>query len=197
MKPNKTLVIATLTPSLVIFLLILTPTLVNAVNTNPSNSTNSTNAFSTYENKDFHFKISYPANWTKQEAGLTGHVVVYFTNGSSSVQFNVAVYTATPNETSYDFIKKMRDNTPSETRFLNASSIKLINNTITAAQVRYYEYPWSQIFNIQGNFKVLETVFIKGNDKYSLLYGTDPPFFDRYLPIAKQIINSFRFIPAD
>lgn len=64
--------------SLVIF---STPTLANAVNatntnsnsSSSSNSTNSTNTFTIFENKDFHFRIQHPTNWTWKIKGLPAH----------------------------------------------------------------------------------------------------------------------------
>jgi hypothetical protein len=31
--------------------------------------------FATYQNKDFHFKIQYPAKWTKEETSLHSHQI--------------------------------------------------------------------------------------------------------------------------
>ncbi|MGA7898696.1 MAG: hypothetical protein WCA39_07505, partial [Nitrososphaeraceae archaeon] len=36
--------------------------------------------FSTYQNKDFHFKIQYPPKLTKEETSLQSHQIVRFYN---------------------------------------------------------------------------------------------------------------------
>lgn len=152
----------------------------------------------TYENPDFHFKIQYPANWTKQEAGLPSHGIVVFYSGntSSSAQFQVAVFPlSSHNETSDSLAMGMRDNPDSNINYLNASvGIPLAGTR--ASQVLYYMFIQPQLFSFSSkssNMKILETFLVKGNTEYALLYGIDPPYFQKYLPLARAMINSFKF----
>ena len=71
-------------------MLIPTPVLVTAGANASSNSTNSTNAFSAFENKDFHFKMSYPTNWTWQTTGLVAHLFMRL--HTSNPQAEIAVW---------------------------------------------------------------------------------------------------------
>jgi hypothetical protein len=146
-----------------------------------------TTKFLRYQNPDFHLKIQYSSNWTKEETGLSTNTVVKFTNWSSNVVFKVAAFRPLSKDfTSDDFAIRMSDNVP-DIYYLNASiGIPLAGTK--ASQVIYYAYPSGL-----GNLKVLETVLIKDNTVYSLMYYTDPPLFNRYLPIARGMINSFQF----
>lgn len=69
---------------------------------------NNNGTFLTYQNPDFHIKMLYPSNWTKQEDNLAKHTIVGFSlihqdiydfTNTTLAELDVRVYNAPENET--------------------------------------------------------------------------------------------------
>jgi hypothetical protein len=74
-----------------------------------------------------------------------------------------------------------------EMQILNATTGISLAGT-NASQMLYYNYAKEG-----RNIKTLDTILIKGNVVYLLSYRADPTNNLTYLPIAKQMIDSFQF----
>jgi hypothetical protein len=157
----------------------------NAVNTNSSsNFTDSTNAFSVFENKDFHFKMSYPTNWTYQTTGLVAHKFMHLEAPDPQAKVDVWVHNGRKS-TLADYAKGGGNSTLDAT---GPGKIITTGSGLKAFQQTYYDYSQN------SNVKEMDTVFIDGKDgiEYLLTYRTEPVDFDANLPIVKKMIDSFQ-----
>jgi eukaryotic-like serine/threonine-protein kinase len=145
-----------------------------------------TDQFLTYENSDFHFKIEYPSNWTKQEVNLFPYQVVRFVEPHSVSAFLIVVRSAPMNFTSATFAEKLSQSKNPLMHVINSTTAKVVGDS-KASQVIYYDYSRDR------TIKTLDTVVVKNGQMYLLEYRTDPGTYSRYLQVAQKMIDSFQF----
>jgi len=146
----------------------------------------------TYKDSLNRYSVSYPANWDKKYyenavaffSPLDGPTDQFDENVNVIMQdlsqnpMTLAAYT----ELSKNQYKKM----------FGDSSVISIDDTLFDGQaakkgVCLMTYP-------KQSFKVLQYWFIKNNMAYLLTYTAEPAQFDRFLPTAMKVIDSFTLL---
>ena len=162
-----------------------------------NNSTFST--FLTYQNPDFHIKMRYPSNWTKQEDNLAKHTIVGFSlihqdiydfTNTTLAELDLRVYNAPENITFTN---------------LNIDQVNHIGKANTTNQVIIGHYknatttlaglPALKIINYyfgdvgQKNMQVWTFIPSK-HLLVELVYIADPSKYYLYLPTIQKMIDS-------
>ena len=145
-----------------------------------------------YTNPDFNVKLQYPANWTAQEVNLGPNQVVFLFPDdfkgeySSSVGLTVNIFTDN-SFASFDEYFEYRSqfyNGLEDVRIINESTTTLAGRP--AYNITYYDYSNNK------NFKALDISTYVDDEDFILDYYAEPGYFDKYLPEAKRIMNSFQ-----
>ena len=167
----------------------------NAVSTNTNSSSNSTNSTKnlsenscssvrqTCENKDFHFKISYPTNWTWQTSGLVAHLFIQLHTSNPQAEFAVWARNTGKNFTLAEYAKGANSNSTIDV--VAPGKIITTGCGLKAFQQTYYDYSQN------SNVKYMDTVIIDGKSGIPT-YRAEPVDFDANLPIVKKMIGSFQ-----
>jgi eukaryotic-like serine/threonine-protein kinase len=153
--------------------------------------------FLTYENKDFGFSIQYPSDWKKEEEYTSKssnvNIVVSFTKQNGSrINTEADLYIRTEdflgkNVSLEEFAQFQKAYTSSLLAVSSFNESKTIIGNKPAWQLGY-------IFKGIGGITRdgLNSLMINDNTGYSLVFSTDKKSFDKYLPIAQKMIESFR-----
>jgi hypothetical protein len=153
----------------------------------------------TYQNSTAGIKMQYPFNWDKQENGTrqdTHTDLVTFTpptiNSNASLDVTVDDITDSPGTTLAQYAS---DETGSLKQQYANNDFKLIESksSIILAGLPAYRIVYSSV-DQNTTTKDMEIGAIKGNKVYSLTYEGGPNEYDKYLPIALKMIDSFRLI---
>jgi len=153
----------------------------------------------TYQNSTAGIKLQYPSNWVKQENGTrqdTQTDLVTFTpptiNSNASLDITVDDITdalgTTLAQYGSDEIGSLKQ------QFAN-NDFKLIESksSIILAGLPAYRIVYTSV-DQNTTTKDTEIGAIKGGKVYLLTYETGPNEFDKYLPIALKMIDSFKLI---
>ena len=166
------------------------------------NLTQAQKQFLTYENPDYDISIQYPSDWRKSEDNLGAHQVALFSAPEieeevSSVstiiyvpaQLLVVVQPLhTSNITINQFTRQFLEEAypiQSDYRIIESSQSKFAG--IEAQKIVMYEYVGDK------TSKVLRTIGIQNGTAYMIKYLSEPGQFSKYLPVAQQMIDSFKF----
>jgi len=111
--------------------------------------------FATYQNKDFHFKIQYPAKWTKEETSLQSNQIVRFYNTYKSLAgFSVVTYQTPANYTLANYAKAPYN---ASVQILTPGKMITTGNGINAYQIMYYDN--GSGYNVKDmDIKILKSV---------------------------------------
>jgi PsbP len=150
-------------------------------------------SFLTYENPTYGFIIQYPSNWSKTEQPEAGRVVSF-----DEINKGVQVY-----------IK--HDKLPSQyatlTQYVNTLVNQLGNDRKDFSLVEYYpnltlhNNPAYKVVylstkkvgvNIGTHYETMRLWIMKDDNVYTLVYVTQPNLFPQYLPIANNMLKSFK-----
>lgn len=164
---------------------------------------NNNGTFLTYQNPDFHIKMLYPSNWTKQEDNLAKHTIVGFSlihqdiydfTNTTLAELDVRVYNAPENETFTN---------------LNIDQVNHIGKANTTNQVIIGHYKnatttlaglpalkiISYYFGDIGQKNMQVWTFIPSKHLLvELVYITDPSKYYLYLPIIQRMIDSVEIV---
>jgi hypothetical protein len=167
-----------------LFVLLFLPTNLDAQTDN--------SLYQNYTNPDFNVSIEYPINWTAQEVNLNPNEVVGFYPDEFGREFELPVglavtiyhynYSFTNFDEYFSFV----------TQYYNAiEGIRIVNESQTTLAERpvynitYYDYTG------HNHKRVTVSTYI-GNEDIVLSYYAEPGYFNKYLPGANKIINSFQ-----
>jgi eukaryotic-like serine/threonine-protein kinase len=153
----------------------------------------------TYQNSTAGIKLQYPSNWVKQENGTrqdTQTDLVTFTpptiNSNASLDITVDDITDSLGTTlaqyGSDEIGSLKQ------QFAN-NDFKLIESksSIILAGLPAYRIVYTSV-DQNTTTKDMEIGAIKGGKVYLLTYEAGPNEYDKYLPIALKMIDSFKLI---
>ena len=157
-----------------------------------------TSGFATYENIDYAIKIQYPKNWEKSEQNLPVNAIVQFvapetkdvrlpagmiiTNFQMSIESSLADFV--------DFLFKERYQKPTDYKLVSSSNTSLAG--MEARQFIMYDYE-KNILGIGSTRKVMRVLALDNDtgNGYSIKYWAEPSMFNKYLPTAQRMIESF------
>src|SRR5215204_1858843 len=153
--------------------------------------------FLTYENNDFGFSIRYPSDWKKEEeytskSSNVNIVVSFAKQNGSRINTEADLYIRTEdflgkNVSLEEFAQFQKAYTSSLLAVSSFNESKAIIGNKPAWQL---EYIFKGIGGITRHG--LNSLMINDNIGYSLVFSTDQKSFDKYLPIAQKMIESFR-----
>ncbi|WP_392533474.1 protein kinase [Nostoc sp. C117] len=150
-----------------------------------------TQDFLTYEDSTYGIKIKYPKNWKIQETPnlITKELVTFLPPKESDADkfqdlltITVEDFSGTLNESQDLFIKEVKD-TLSDATIVNSSETTLANKR--ANQLIFSGKDGKK------NLKNLQVWTLKGNQAYIITYSAAIDDYDRLLPTAKTMIESF------
>jgi serine/threonine-protein kinase len=153
----------------------------------------------TYQNSSAGIKLQYPSNWVKQENGTrqdTQTDLVTFTpptiNSNASLDITVDDITDSVGTTLAQYAS---DEIGSLKQQFASNDFKLIESksSIILAGLPAYRIVYTSV-DQNTTTKDMEIGAIKGGKVYLLTYEAGPNEYDKYLPIALKIIDSFKLI---
>ena len=153
----------------------------------------------TYQNSSAGIKLQYPSNWVKQENGTrqdTQTDLVTFTpptiNSNASLDITVDDITDSVGTTLAQYAS---DEIGSLKQQFASNDFKLIESksSIILAGLPAYRIMYTSV-DQNTTTKDMEIGAIKGGKVYLLTYEAGPNEYDKYLPIALKIIDSFKLI---
>ena len=153
----------------------------------------------TYQNSTAGLKLQYPSNWVKQENGTrqdTQTDLVTFTpptiNSNASLDITVDDITDSVGTTLAQYAS---DEIGSLKQQFASNDFKLIESksSIILAGLPAYRIMYTSV-DQNTTTKDMEIGAIKGGKVYLLTYEAGPNEYDKYLPIALKIIDSFKLI---
>ena len=157
--------------------------------------------WSTYRDPTGTFAVSYPTNWVSDQ-------------GESGIRFKAPAETFSDNYVNAAVLI-MSDTLPSVTNTLqDMTEYKLKSYSVSTPDDKLILSQGTSLAGLPahmvvveflnvgtfldlwgiGKLKALEVWTVKGDKSYSILYITPVEKFEQYLPIAQQMINSFRII---
>jgi eukaryotic-like serine/threonine-protein kinase len=151
----------------------------------------------TYQNSTFGIKIQYPSNWEKQENGTrqdTHTDLVTFTpptiNSNASLTVTVDDIADSPGTTLAQYAS---DEIGSLKQQYANNDFKMIESksSIILAGLPAYRIVYTSV-DQNTTTKDMEIGAIKGHKVYILTYEAGPNEYDKYLPIALKMIDSFQ-----
>ena len=87
-------------------------------------------------------------------------------------------------------------------RYLNVTDYKIISSSksnlggMPSEQIVMYEYDGVSLFSDGGSLKLKRNIAIDNNSEiaYMIRYAAEPGMFSKYLPLANQMIDSFKLV---
>lgn len=153
----------------------------------------------TYQNSTAGITLQYPSNWVKQENGTrqdTQTDFVTFTpptiNSNASLDITVDDITDSMGTTLAQYAS---DEIGSLKQQFASNDFKLIESksSIILAGLPAYRIVYTSV-DQNTTTKDMEIGAIKGGKVYLLTYEAGPNEYDKYLPIALKMIDSFKLI---
>lgn len=177
-------------PVLVLVAMISGLTLIVATKPTAFAQQTSTN-FITYSNSTYGIKLQYPSNWDKQENGTkqdTQTDVVSFSPPVSNS--NASLDVSTDSGVSGESIAEYSSGSLSDLHSFKNFKLIESTNTILAGLPAYRLIYTSE--NENTIVKDMEIGTIKGDTAYLLTYEGGVNEYDKYLPVAQKMIDSFQ-----
>lgn len=166
----------------------------------------SSSNFTNYTNPQHGFSLLYPSNWVNEEippgANLT--YLISFNPPANEIGEFVFVYVAvknlTNNNTSLEqfadqeiSLLKRPPAVTSPTEDTSARTILESGPATVAGNTSAYKVVYTE--KVSGTLsKIMETYAVKGNKGYILTYLAYTDIYDKYLPIAQKMVDSFNLV---
>jgi len=143
--------------------------------------------------------VQYPQNWTRAfDHYLTSIFAIYapLQNASDTYYDNIRIMTQdirNPGQSNFTVQKHITD---LENYFkANLKNFHLLQNESTSLSATpAYGITYSFTSNDMMKHKLQRIVSLKVNKIYTIIYDSTENSFDRYLPIFKELLTSFKFI---
>jgi hypothetical protein len=157
---------------------------------NPASATSK--EFETYSNEDFSFNIDYPSDWVAREDNLQPNQIVIF--HPDPEEFDELPSPATVSIWNLFWADKTQNITEVDNEYGTKDTVntRLISKNLTtlsslpAIENTYYDYTNG------NNLKAREIFAIANNEIFFVFYNTHPGYFDEYIPIVNQMVESFK-----
>jgi hypothetical protein len=174
-----------------------------------SKITKGSGGMSTYENSDYGMSIKFPSNWKPSEVNLPQQGIVLFLAPAFGSPMSED-YLATPasvlvasqmlpvnNMTLPNFVESFLKD-----RYLNVTDYKIISSSksnlggMPSEQIIMYDYDQVGLFSDGSSLKHKRIIAIdnKSEIAYMIRYSAEPGMFSKYLPLADQMIDSFKLV---
>jgi len=143
-----------------------------------------------YVDKKYGFSIAYPSELRILPSQKGAQLTIMLAKVSPFLSNNIIISvaggrsTGRPLEELVDIYFKY-DRTVSEKKEVTINGIKFLSVVQTLSKSFWF---------IKLRFKLYHLITVKGNRIYTITYNATPETFDRYLPLAKSIMHTFKFI---
>lgn len=138
------------------------------------------------------FSVTYPAEWLIDTTDPSTVVKLYIYVAHTNVgAVNIETADLAPGATFDDFVNSNLENLTNLRDFMLIST-----EDITFADRRACRVVWQATIPVQFNDTLIKAmqIFVINNEKgYGITYTTTPKDFDRYLPQAQDLVESFTF----
>ena len=194
-----------ITGSLAIALMVALSSVFIATSFGTSENQKSSAGSKTYTNTDYNIKIEYPKNWKKSETDLDSHVIVGFKAPDTKdvidpAGFIISNFQISDNSILDDFVTyffKEKYPQPEDYKLIESSNATVAG--MDGRQFILYEYQKSLLEGFPGSTdKVMRVLTLDTNTSngYSLKYWAQPSLFNKYLPTAQRMFDSFEIVTA-
>ena len=174
-----------------------------------SKITKGSGSMSTYENSDYGISIKFPSNWKPSEVNLPQQGIVLFYAPAYGTPTSED-YLATPasflvasqklpvnNMTLPNFVESFLKD-----RYLNVTDYKIISSSksnlgaMPSEQLIMYDYDQVGLFSDGSSIKHKRIIAIdnKSEIAYMIRYSAEPGLYSKYVPLANQMIDSFKLV---
>jgi hypothetical protein len=149
-------------------------------------------SFLWYENKDEGIRIKYPSDWRADESDLSKQDIVKFFSPENTDVRNSTIPMAgsfvkvTPTTSSLDDVASVQQEGTPKTRTLDMFLTNVSN--LPGYEIVFYDYS-----DRDRTLKILSVFTIKDGQMYRINFAIDPPRYDDYLPLAREMVGSFQF----
>jgi eukaryotic-like serine/threonine-protein kinase len=155
--------------------------------------------FLSYESKDFGFSIQYPSDWTKEEESTSKSsnvniVVSFVKQNGSQLKTEADLYIRTAeflgkNITLEKFAQLEKAYTSSLLAVSSFNESETVIGNKSALQIEY------DFKGFGGTVRHgINSLIINDDIGYSLVFTVDKEKYDKYLPIAQKMANSFEIL---
>jgi hypothetical protein len=145
-----------------------------------------------YENRDEGIRMKYPSDWQVDESDLSKQDIVKFfspettdVDNSTSARAGAFVKIA-PTASSLDEVASAQQEGTPNTRTLDMFLTNVSN--LPGYEIIFYDYS-----DKERTLKIMSVFTIKDGQIYRINFGVDPPRYDDYLPLAREMVESFQF----
>jgi PsbP len=161
--------------------------------------------FTNYTNPQYGFSLLYPSSWVSEEIPLGTDLTLLISFSLPPTEFGefISVYMAVKNLTGNNTsLKQFADQEISllkkpaaatSTEGASARTILESKPTAISGNTQAHKVVYSE--KVSGTLsKIMEIYAVNGDKGYILSYLADTAIYDKYLPIAQRMINSFQII---
>jgi hypothetical protein len=145
-----------------------------------------------YENIDEGIRMKYPSDWRADESDLSKQDIVKFFSpettdvSNSTLPIAGSFVKVTPTASSLDDVASVQQEGTANTRTLDMFLTNVSN--LPGYEIVFYDYS-----DRDRTLKILSVFTIKDGQMYRINFAVDPPKYDDYLPLAREMIESFQF----
>jgi hypothetical protein len=152
-----------------------------------------------FVDKSTRVSVQYPQNWTRAfDHYLTSIFAIYapLQNASDTYYDNIRIMTQDIRNIGQSNFTVQKHITSLENYFKdNLKNFHLLQNESTSlSSSPAYGITYTFKSNDMMKHKLQRIVSLKGNMVYTIIYDSTENSFDRYLPIFKELLTSFKFI---
>jgi hypothetical protein len=152
-----------------------------------------------FVDKSTRVSVQYPQNWTRAfDHYLTSIFAIYapLQNASDTYYDNIRIMTQDIRNIGQSNFTVQKHITSLENYFKdNLKNFHLLQNESTSlSSSPAYGITYNFTSNDMMKHKLQRIVSLKGNMVYTIIYDSTENSFDRYLPIFKELLTSFKFI---
>lgn len=145
-----------------------------------------------YDNKDEGIRMKFPSDWRVDESHLSKQDIVKFfapeitdVNNDTLPIAGVFVKVAPTTSSLDEFASAQQEGTPT-TRTLDMYLTTISN--LPGYEIVFYDYA-----DRERTLKILSVFTIKDDQIYRINFAADPPSYDDYLSLAREMVESFLF----
>jgi glucose/arabinose dehydrogenase len=145
-----------------------------------------------YENEDEGIRMKYPSDWRVSESDLSKQDIVKFFSPETTFVDNSTLSVASvfvkirPSDIGLDSVARAQQEDTAETRNLDMFLTDVSN--LPGYEKVFYDYS-----DRDRTLKILSVFTNKDEQLYTINFAADPTRYDDYLPLAREMINSFQF----
>jgi hypothetical protein len=146
-----------------------------------------------YENNDEGIRMKYPSDWRVDESDLSKQdIVKFFSPETTDVGNNTLPMAGTfvkvaPTAISLDEVASAQQEGTPNTRTLDMFLTNV--SSLPGYEIIFYDYS-----DEERTLKIMSVFTIKDGQIYRINFAVNPPRYDDYIPLAREMVESFQFI---